>query len=64
MIDYEIKSQRPTANGQTLFLVEIKAKVFHTVSKVQNMLCIRKEYMSFHVSTRKEVSVIKCTVMG
>jgi len=26
MIDYEIKSQRPTANGQTLFLVEIKSQ--------------------------------------
>ena len=50
--------------AKRFFLVEIKAKVFHTVSKVQNMLCIRKEYMSFHVSTRKEVSVIKCTVMG
>jgi len=43
----KIKSQSQQLMAKRFFLVEIKAKVFHKVSKVQNIFCIRNEYMSF-----------------
>ena len=60
----KIKSQRPTTGQPPFFLLEIKAKVSPSEQGTKYVLHKKGIYEFFMLALRKEVSVIKGTVMG